>query len=339
MASLFWLQGKRPAFFLDDSIHNVGIATLVYIIPKTRVVAFIFRLRERKMPTLPHLIANAKIKWLSRSLSIQQFRAVTASDIDGNAILKNFSELLGGNTEYEYICTPEYRAWHLIRSPHSTHTIMYVHGGGFVSGSSSSVTSYLLQLHLELAARGLVSDMVAVEYDLAPEYPYPHALRQIVSAYEYVRAQSKPIVLMGDSAGGNLCLALLRHLVYPHPQIQPSRSSRNASEGITAACLASPWVDLRERSISDAKAPWDCLDVTALKSWRDAYLGTRPVDEYTSALGMASPKWNDILPPKMLLMSGDLDLFLAQIKSLADEIKNVRHTLPPIKKKPKKNKK
>jgi hypothetical protein len=45
---------------------------------------------------------------LSRSLSIQQFRAVTASDIDGNAILKDFSELLGGNIEYEYVSSLVY---------------------------------------------------------------------------------------------------------------------------------------------------------------------------------------------------------------------------------------
>ncbi|KAL6408446.1 Esterase [Ilyonectria robusta] len=199
---------------------------------------------------------------------------------------------------------------------------MYIHGGGFVSGSPISVSSYLLQLHLELRDRGLHADVIAVEYDLAPECPYPHALQQIASAYEHIQAQCKPIVLMGDSAGGNLCLALLRHLAHPHPQISSPRLSPNSSQGIVALCLASPWVDLRKNSIFCHGISSDCLDRSALDSWRDAYLGGQPVSEYASPLGFpTSTGWKEILPPKALFMSGELDLFLAQIKSLGEEIK------------------
>ncbi|KAH7012939.1 Alpha/Beta hydrolase protein [Ilyonectria destructans] len=313
--------------FLSGARLTAAVVLLqLYIIPKTRIVAFISKLRGNKQPTLRHMVSNATIRWLARSLSIHQFRAATSSDMDVHRLLQNCSELLESGVEHEYIHMPEFRAWHLIRSPNSTHTIMYIHGGGFVSGSPSSVSSYLLQLHLELRARGLHSDVIAVEYDLAPEYPYPHALQQIVSAYEHIQAQCKPIVLVGDSAGGNLCLALLRHLVHPHPQISSPRPSPNSSQGIVALCLASPWVDLRKNSISCHGRSSDCLDRSALDSWRDAYLGGQPVSEYASPLGFpTSTRWKEILPPKVLLMSGELDLFLAQIKSLGEEIKKVRH--------------
>ncbi|KAH7169882.1 Alpha/Beta hydrolase protein, partial [Dactylonectria macrodidyma] len=295
-----------------------------YIIPKIRIKELISRLRGNRVPTISHLIANATIRWLSQSLSIHQFRAMTVGDVDVESLLRNFSESLEGGFEYEYVSVPDFRAWHLVRCPSSTQTIMYVHGGGFVSGSPSSVSSYLLQLHLELRTRGILFDVVAVEYDLAPEFPYPHALQQIVSAYEHIQSQSKPVVLMGDSAGGNLCLALLRHLAYPHPNIAPSDASQNGSEGITAVCLASPWADLRTKHASYPEASFDCLDKYALNSWRDAYLGSRPLDEYASALGcLTSHRWKNILPPNMLLMSGELDYFLPEISSLVHEVRKV----------------
>lgn len=210
---------------------------------------------------------------------------------------------------------------------------MYVHGGGFVSGSPDSVSPYLLQLCIELHTRGLVADILAVKYDLAPEHPYPQALRQVVAAYEYALTQSNPIVLLGDSAGGNLCLALLLHLDKPHPMISPSYARPPGDRGIVATCLTSPWVDLRNESESYRKdTGMDCLDKSALDSWRDAYLGSHPLDDYVCPVD-CKVGWKDILPSNTLLMSGDLDLFSADIRRLARNIELVspgdqRHITP-----------
>lgn len=226
-------------------------------------------------------------------------------------------------TTQTQVHAPGFRAVYLTRFPQSTHTLLYVHGGGFVSGSPDSVSPYLLQLCIELCARGLVADILAVQYDLAPEHPYPQALRQVVAAYEYALTLSKPIVLIGDSAGGNLCLALLLHLAKPHPMISPSNTGPQGNSGIVATCLVSPWVDLRNDSESYREnAGMDCLDKSALDSWRDAYLGSQPLDEYLCPID-CEVGWKGMLPPKTLLMSGGLDLFVADIRRLAKNIELV----------------
>ncbi|KAF4341628.1 esterase [Fusarium beomiforme] len=216
--------------------------------------------------------------------------------------------------------------WLSTRFPNSTHIIFYIHGGGFVSGSSASVTPYLLQLSVDLQARGLQADMFTAEYDLAPESPYPVALRQVVSAYRHIASQNKPIILAGDSAGGNLCLGLLRHLAKPHPSISPVQQNLQESGRIIAACLTSPWVNLKNNGDSyRLNANRDCLDKRALDRWGGAYLDGEPLDEYVNPIDCIDG-WEEILPQHTLLISGDLDLFVADVQNLSENI--VKLSLP-----------
>lgn len=85
-------------------------------------------------------------------------------------------------------------------------TLMYLHGGGFVMGSLA------MYRHL-VASLGQAADMrgVYIDYRLAPEHPFPAALEDAVTAYQALLADpdAGPIAIAGDSAGGNLVLALL----------------------------------------------------------------------------------------------------------------------------------
>lgn len=207
--------------------------------------------------------------------------------------------------------------------PDSTHVILYIHGGGFVSGSPETAGPYLLQLATELESRDFVADIFAVKYGLAPESPYPTGLSHVVAAYDHIRTLNKPIILMGDSAGGNLCLGLLRHIQNPHPEISRSVGSSNRPSGIMGLCLTSPWVNLRNDSIAYVQnAGRDCLDKGALDRWRDAYLAQHSFDVYSNPLE-AEDSWTDILPSHVLLISGELDMFVADIRQLAEQIREV----------------
>lgn len=115
-------------------------------------------------------------------------------------------------------------------------SILYTHGGSYVSGSP--------QTHIPVISRLAEISHIAVmayDYRLAPEHPYPAALEDATAAFEFLLSQGyseKNIVVCGDSAGGGLTLAMVMAL-------------RDKGKALPAAvCLLSPWTDLTESSDS-----------------------------------------------------------------------------------------
>ena len=120
--------------------------------------------------------------------------------------------------------------WMTPRDASGNRVILYFHGGGFRMGSVTS--------HRDLIARLADASRcaaLAINYRLAPEHRFPAALDDALQAYGFLLDRGvRPdgIALAGDSAGGNLALAVmlaLRDGGQPPP---------------AAAVLMSPWTDL-----------------------------------------------------------------------------------------------
>lgn len=84
--------------------------------------------------------------------------------------------------------------------------VLYLHGGGFVVGSVKTrrmFTSYI--------ANKMDYNVIAPEYRLAPEHPFPAAPQDCFAVYQTLLKKYAPnrIVLLGESAGGNLVLSVL----------------------------------------------------------------------------------------------------------------------------------
>jgi len=119
------------------------------------------------------------------------------------------------------------------RNPESVpkRTLLYVHGGAYFFNSVAT-ERYQIQRH----ARKLNCRAFAPRYRLAPQYPFPCAVLDVLAAYVYLldtcRIPAGEILISGDSAGGGLVLGLLcllRDVDMPLP---------------AGAMLISPWVDL-----------------------------------------------------------------------------------------------
>jgi acetyl esterase len=80
-------------------------------------------------------------------------------------------------------------------------TVVYYHGGGFVLGSLDEFDAVCQALAVASGAR-----VVSVDYRLAPEHRFPAAVDDAFAALVGVaeRHPGEPIVVAGDSAGGNL---------------------------------------------------------------------------------------------------------------------------------------
>ncbi len=148
--------------------------------------------------------------------------------------------------------------------------------------------------------------LLMIEYRLAPKHPFPAAVIDARTAYLWLLAQgirSEQIVVMGDSAGGGLTVALL--LTLRDEQIPLPAA---------AVCL-SPWFDLActGKSIRTRARADVILTPQALKKAANAYLGT--TDPRTP---LASPLYSDLhgLPP-MLLQVGTEDILLDDARHFA----------------------
>lgn len=94
--------------------------------------------------------------------------------------------------------------------------VLHVHGGGFIG-----MSSYSHQIYTRKWANELKLPVFSVDYRKAPEFPYPMALDDCLEAYlwlVYVFPQIfmgsvKKIILVGDSAGGNLIAALTNLII------------------------------------------------------------------------------------------------------------------------------
>lgn len=83
-------------------------------------------------------------------------------------------------------------------------TVVYYHGGGFVVGGLDSHDDICAEISDRTGYR-----VVSVDYALAPEIVFPGCFQDAWTAFEAVAAESTgPIILCGDSAGGNLAAAV-----------------------------------------------------------------------------------------------------------------------------------
>ncbi len=85
--------------------------------------------------------------------------------------------------------------------------LLYLHGGGYVLGSLDSHDDICAELCLAAA-----TEVVALDYRLAPEHPFPAALDDTEVAYRSLLASGYQVVVGGDSAGGGLAAALCLRL-------------------------------------------------------------------------------------------------------------------------------
>lgn len=97
--------------------------------------------------------------------------------------------------------------WVDVKGVRHDRVVLYLHGGAFVAETPKFHGALLARICRQARARGLM-----LSYRLSPEHRYPAALDDCIAAYRWLLAQgfeAGRIILAGDSAGGNLTLALL----------------------------------------------------------------------------------------------------------------------------------
>lgn len=175
------------------------------------------------------------------------------------------------------------------------YVILYCHGGGYSTGSRLYARTLTTKL-----AETTSMDVLAFDYRLAPEHPYPAACEDAMKAWDYLMLLgygARDVIVAGDSAGGNLALSLVLKL---------KEEQRLLPRGLV---LLSPWTDLTASGKTHTtRALVDpVLDADYLRKMTENYAAGR---ELTDPL--ISPLFGDFegFPPTYIQV-GDNEMLLS----------------------------
>ncbi len=179
--------------------------------------------------------------------------------------------------------------------------VLFFFGGSYCAGSVRSHRGLIGRIG---EASGCA--VLGIDYRLAPEHPFPAALEDALTAYQWLLRHPFPpnqIALAGNSAGGGLLLSLLLRL-----------KLENIPLPAGAVCIC-PWVDLSKTHYADRK---DILRPERLIAAAQLYRGSRDLKD-----PFISPLYGDLsgLPP-VLIQTGTQELLYEEAIALASQLKN-----------------
>ena len=195
--------------------------------------------------------------------------------------------------------------WFDVNGGDSGRVLLYLHGGGYVIGSVQSHRPMI-----ERITKAINGRVLALNYRLAPEHPFPAAVEDAVAAYRWLLKQNVApgrIAIAGDSAGGGLTLATLLAI-------------RDAGLAMPACAVPiSPWTDMEctGASIESRAAVDPIVQKEILLQMGGTYLnGADPKSP------LAAPFHGDFtgLPP-LLIQVGDAEVLLDDSTRLEQKLK------------------
>lgn len=126
--------------------------------------------------------------------------------------------------------------------------------------------------------------------------------------------------MAGDSAGANLALGVLSHLLHAHPAIDPMQ----ISSPLKGILLISPWVCFATSSPSYSQnSNKDVTNATILEKWSAYYLGQAKSDHYNQPLSAPTTWWEgvNVKVQEMVIMAGTDETTFSDIEKFAEVLK------------------
>lgn len=223
----------------------------------------------------------------------------------GQQVLGRLAAPLIGLTTETFDLAGMNAAWTRPDRGHDRHkVILYCHGGGYTSGN----LGYARPLSVKLAT-ACGWEVLSFEYRLAPEHPFPAAIQDAVKAWDYLMYQgygARDVVVVGDSAGGNLALVLCQQLKQ-HKRRLPAK-----------LILFSPWTDMTASGKSyQERAELDpMITMNYIRAVRSVYARENDVSS-----PLLSPLFGDFTGfPPTLIQTGSNEILLSDSIRLRDRM-------------------
>lgn len=163
-------------------------------------------------------------------------------------------------------------------------------------------------------------------YTLVPFGTYPTQIQESVEALKYLTEDLKrspnTVSLGGDSAGGNLCLAVLSHLLHPHPDLPPL----TLQQPLKTVLLMAPWASFRtDFPSAKSNADRDIISTQNSDAWSSTYMAGKSSTPYAEPLSADSDWWKgaEQVVDHIICTVGSYELLLDQVTQWVDKYKSV----------------
>lgn len=181
--------------------------------------------------------------------------------------------------------------------------ILYFHGGSYIAEMSNNHWNFIEQLVLDTNMTIIIPD-----YPLAPKYTYKDVFKMVKPLYKEIleEVESNDLILMGDSAGGGLSLALAEEMAEENYEL-PEKT-----------ILISPWLDvsLENTQIKEVQKLDKELNKDTLKLAGIAYAG----GEENLQNFLVSPIQGDISKLKnIVIFTGSNDILMPDMYKLQEK--------------------
>lgn len=125
----------------------------------------------------------------------------------------------------------------------ATRFVLFLHGGGYVVPLTPGHLEWCWDAYVAGLPPAQGCAVAVVQYTLAPASRQPTQLREAAAALQHLLdtgVRPANLIVGGDSAGGNLAVQLVRHLIRPHPHVAPVSPAGDSS--LAGVFLVSPLV-------------------------------------------------------------------------------------------------
>lgn len=189
--------------------------------------------------------------------------------------------------------------------------IVYFHGGGWIAGDIDEYEAFgrTLATHAGMT-------VLLVNYRKAPESPYPipaqdawESLVWAVDHYQTERGVSVPIVVAGDSAGGNLAAIVCQ------------KAKRIGSPPLAAQVLIYPVLDrdFERESYQDPQMQWDLLlSRKTMEYYWQHYLPCDRQNDWSDALPIREASFEGM--PPTVIISAEVDVLNDEAQDYAQRL-------------------
>lgn len=184
--------------------------------------------------------------------------------------------------------------------------ILYFHGGSYVAEASEKHWEFIQQIVNDTGATVILPD-----YPLTPKYTYKDVFKMVVPLYKEIieKVNTNNLVVMGDSAGGGLALAL-EEKIGEENLTMPSKT-----------ILISPWLDVRltNPKIDEVQKNDKQLNKETLKLAGIAYAGEDGINSY-----LVNPIEGDLSKLKNItILTGTYDILNPDVQVLKEKAESV----------------